>query len=213
MLYGSNVLAALMTVLFSEPRSGMFGFTRHLVQNGRAPWWEAADVLTAILTTLLCCTWGVGVLRRWRSGELSRTDRVGLVSVAVIGANAVIGYGYAKDVIMSAGGAVFALVVWAALHAIETASPRPGRRWMAMAMVAVISAGWALQAASVPGALTTSAFKTRNDWASVEAWLETERIDTSALGAAALVQQLRTEALQMPVPHPSTPIAWLVDRR
>lgn len=213
-LYGYNVLASLMTVLFSEPRGGVFSLSRRIADGGAdVRWWMVTDVATAVLTTVVCAVWLVGALRRWRRGQLSTPDQLGLVGCAVLAANAVMSYGYTKDMIMSAGGAAFAVVVWAAVRPLDAVAGGIWRRSFAAVVVAVLAVGWASRAAALPVTLMTEAFKTRNDWATVRVWLEAQRIDTSAPGAEALITTLRADALHRPVPHPSTPVGWLIDRR
>ncbi len=207
--YAYNVGASLLTVLLSEPRGGVFELWRRLSVGEDLPVWLLGDVLTSALTTALCVLWLGGALARWRRRTLSGPDRLGLVACAVLLANAVLSFGYTKDVIMSPGGVVFAFVVFAAIHGWSWSGHA---RWAGVVLVTLVASGWAVRAAAVPVQLTTEAFKTRNDWATVWPWLDEQGIDTSAPGATALVQQLRTEALAMPVPHPSMPVPALVDR-
>jgi len=212
-LYAYNVLASLMTVLFSEPRGGVFGLSKRVMDGDEIPWWMVTDVATAALTTLVCAVWLAGAVRRWRLGRLSVADQLGLVGCAVLAANAVLSYGYTKDVIMSAGGGVFAVIVCAALRPLDAVTGGAWRRVAVAAVVAVMATGWAVRAAALPVTLMTEAFKTRNDWATVWLWLEAQRIDASAPGADALVMAMRADALKRPVPHPSTPVGAILDRR
>lgn len=213
-LYAYNVAASLLTVLASEPQGGVFTLTRKIVTADDPPTWMIADVATSLLTTVLCVIWLAGAIRRWRAGELTRADQVGLTACAILGANAALGYGYTKDVIMSAGGAVYACIVWAALQHLGRPGSGTLRRAVAAAVVvAVVSTGWAVRAASLPVTLTTAAFKTRNDWATVRVWMAGQHMDASGPGADALITSLRKRALRAPVPRPSAPSGWITNRR
>ena len=206
-LYAYNVLAALMTVLFSEPRGGVFELGKRWVLNDDVPEWLALDIGTSLLTTMLCTVWGIQAIRRWRARRTSYADRVAGVACAVLVANAVMSYGYTKDVIMSPGGVCFALVVYAAVRSLAEPAVAPvAGRIMAAVLVSCVAAGWAVRAAALPVLLTEWAFKTRNDWATVYPWLEGQRIAVTLPEERALVETLRRAALNMPVPHPDRPV-------
>ena len=206
-LYAYNVLASVMTVLFSEPRAGVFLLPKGWIEQHEVPAWLAVDIGTSLLTTLVCAAWGMQALRRWRAGLTTHADRVAAVACALIGANACISYGYTKDVIMSPGGVCFALVVYAAVRSLAEPPQAPaGGRLAVAALVGCLAVGWAVRAAALPVLLTETAFKTRNDWATVYPALRRQRIDVITAGDTALVETLRGQALRMPVPHPRRPM-------
>jgi hypothetical protein len=66
-----------------------------------------------------------------------------------------------------------------------------------------LSVSWSVRAAGLPVLLREAAFETRNDWATVYQWLEDQGLGPRMPRAAPLVEQLRTEALDMPVPNPN----------
>lgn len=211
-LYAYNIAASLLTVLASEPQRGVFNLTRKIVTADDPPLWMMMDVATSVITTVLVGIWLAGVLRRWRTADLTVTDRVGVVACVVLVANAALGYAYTKDVIMSAGGAVLPLAAWGAIRHLDlTLRGTVARSALVLAM-AVIATGWSVRAASLPVTLSTAAFKTRNDWSTVRQWLSSQHIDLASPGADALTTTLRKRALRTPIPPPSASSGWIVNR-
>ena len=128
-------------------------------------------------------------------GAAAPRDRLLLASLAVLGANAVVSFAYTKDVIMSAGGACFALAVYAAA---STALQARGRTWprAARAAVAIALALWTVRAAALPIRLEMQAARVRQEWQDVEGWLARQHIAAATPEARALVTRLRRSALR-----------------
>ena len=127
--YAYNVVSSLLTVLFSEPRAGIWTIPAEFVR-GRVAAGTVINVVSSAVTTVII-GWFVAArrdawrpafaqalrrgrpafaqaLRRGRS-EFDRDDQIVLVSCAVIIANAVISYSYTKDEIMGPAGVFYAL--------------------------------------------------------------------------------------------------------
>jgi len=200
--YAYNVIASLATVLFAEPRGGVW-YAAHGVAAGDVwPSWLAINVAASVLATglLLCAI--PGAAGRWRAGSAGRHDRLLLVAVTVLGANAVVSFAYTKDVIMSAGGACFALGVYAAAALLLSRRPRTSRAVYAAVALALLL--WPLRAAALPFRLEMQAARVQEEWRDVDGWLERQHVTVAGPEARALVNRLRRSALQA---HPR-PVEW-----
>jgi hypothetical protein len=209
--YLYNIVCSALTVLFSEPRAGVFQFTQFVVR-GNVPPWSVVNVVASTLSTTLIATNMLSRLRRWQRWTFERDDVLLLVFVAVLGANSAISYPYLKEVVMSPAGMFYAIALFIAvrdllyrLRAQTSFSPV----WVAVPLL-VLSTAWSLRAVTLVQTLRTSAFVNRNDWAAAEErqddvrphWRERHR------NAERLVRQLRGEVVNMPVPQPYTMPRW-----
>ena len=98
--YLYNIVCSALTVLFSEPRAGVFQFTQFVVR-GSVPPWSVVNVVASTLSTTLIAANVLPRLRRWQRWTFERDDVLLLVFVAVLAANSVISYPYLKEVVMS----------------------------------------------------------------------------------------------------------------
>jgi hypothetical protein len=166
--YAYNVAASVSSVLFAEPRSGVFRLTHAIVEDRAAPglW---INVTTSVLATMLI---GVFLWQRrahLRTWSFDRDDRLVLLFVMVAAANAVISYPYTKDVVMSPAGALFAVAAYAAAR--SASWPASGGAALATAAAAlVLASGWSVRAVGTHVQLREHAFKIRNDWAYADRW-------------------------------------------
>ena len=209
--YIYNVVCAAMTVLFSEPRAGVFQFTQFAVR-GDVPAWSMLNVVGSTIGTMLIAVNLVPRLRRWKQRTFERDDVLLLMFVTVLGANSAISYPYLKEVVMSPAGMFYATALFIAvrdlLHRLRE-QPSAATRWVAIPLF-VLSIGWSLRAVTLAQTLRTSAFVNRNDWASAEEredqvrpqWRQRHR------DAERLVRQLRDDVVHMPVPQPYTTPRW-----
>ena len=192
--YAYNVIASLVTVLLAEPRGGVWYAAQGVAAGQMWPSWLVINVAASALATGLVA-WGAwGALRRWRAGSAEPRDRLLLSSVAVLAANAVVSFSYTKDVIMSAGGACFALAVYAAASTALRAHAPPIRT-AARTTVALALCLWTVRAAALPVRLERQAAQVRRDWQDVNGWLHRQHIAAATPEARALVTRLRRSAL------------------
>jgi hypothetical protein len=167
-LYAYNVASALSTVLFGEPRNGLLVLGRAAVEDSIRPW-MIVDLLSSAAVTLLIgwYAWSVSwrrSVRHWTDGQ-----RLVAVAAAVIVANAVMSYAYAKDEIMTASGPYFAAAVAVSIAGLAQSAPRAAwARAAALVLVAVAATGWSWRVAGVQHGLAHAAFAHRNDWATVD---------------------------------------------
>ena len=191
--YAYNVVSSLATVLFAEPRAGVWYAAQGVATGNVWPSWLAINVAASLLATglVLWATPTAGA--RWRAGAAGYHERLLLVAMTVLFANASISFAYTKDVIMSAGGACFALAVYAAA-AVLLEHRRASRA--VYAAVALGIALWAVRAVALPIRLEMQAVRVQDEWRNIDGWLERQHIDASAPDARALVNRLRRDALR-----------------
>ena len=115
--YAYNVICGVFTVLFGEPRGGVWVFTRGVVQGGLQPW-QVVNVLTCSATTMLIGRYVVSRFAQWKRLEFDDDDRIVLLFLAVLPANAAFAAAYEKDVILSPAGVFFALAAAVAVRAL-----------------------------------------------------------------------------------------------
>jgi len=193
--YAYNVLASLVSVLAAEPRGGVWYAVQGLAAGQMWPPWLLINVAASLLASGLVL-WSVpGALRRWIGRTATARDRLLLASLAVLAGNAVVSFGYTKDVIMSAGGVCFALAVYAATATTLAARGRTAPR-AAYVVVAVALSLWTVRAAALPVRLERQAALVRQEWQGVQGWLERQHIAAATPEARALVTRLRRSALQ-----------------
>jgi len=200
--YLANVVASLATVLLAEPRAGVWYAAQGVAAGQWWPAWLWINVAASAVATGLVLTAAPTAWARWRAAMADWHGRLLLVSLAVLGANAVVSFGYTKDVIMSTGGVCFALAVYAAT-AILLTGPRPAARTVSAA-VALGLVLWTVRVAALPLRLEMQAGRVRQEWRDVDGWLERQHIAVTTPEARALVMRLRRSALRA---HPSS-VEW-----
>lgn len=200
--YAYNVLSSVATVLFAEPRSGVWRFTEALIvsENGASPW-MVLNVITSSMTTMLVLGYSVARVRRWARFQVHPSERTTIVFWGVILANAIISYPYTKDQIMSPAGIFFGLAAFAALRAtldIEVRLPRVARPVTAMLLAGLV-AGWCVRAVGVGYNIHWAAWRHRNDWFAIDEWIRSENLDAAD---REFVHRIERQALETSVPHP-----------
>ncbi len=205
--YAYNVLTSAMSVLLAEPSGGVFGITRALLDGTL----DAAAIVTVISSGGVAALVAAFLWRRraalW-SWRFERDDRLVLLFVMVLGANAAISYAYTKDVIMSPAGAflaVAALVSGRHFMSALPAAPSATRAALVLAGLLVLGGAWANRVIETHAFLRAAAIVERNDWAYVESTLQEEQVVLSE-PAAALMKTLQEDAL---VRHPPPPALLL----
>jgi hypothetical protein len=169
--YAYNVLSSVSSVLFSQPRSGVWILVSQFIA-GDVPPRTYINLAASLFATGLILVY---VVDRFRMGvRWPRTlgDRQVFIFVAVLAANAVISFGYAKDEIISVAGAFYAVAVFgAAVHVIERVRLWAPSRLVALTLAVLFCTGgalWATRAVGVHSVLVRQASVHRNDWAHVE---------------------------------------------
>ena len=199
--YLYNVAASVSGVLFAEPRDGVWRLLRATVQ-GRPDLPALVNVVSSTLATLVIC-WFVWSRRgAWISGRFEHRDRVVLLFVAVLAANAAISYAYTKDVIMSPAGFFFAAAVAAAASELFESMGRRPPASAAWVVIALLASTWAVRHVGVHAALAETAIDVREQWATVDDWIARQIGPLDEQGLR-LKQQLQRDAIvRFPVKPP-----------
>ena len=205
MFYGYNIVSSIFSVAFSEPRAGVWAFTRDLMEGDLGSW-QVVNIVSSSLVTAL-----IGRLiwtrrRRWAAFNLEHGDRLVLVFLGVLVANAAISYPYTKDVIMSPAGVFYALAAYVATRDLLE-SARAGRfRFVSSAIVTaclvVLSATWCVRSIGNHYSLREQAFRNSSDWTELDSWTAGTQGHLRAPTAVALSKQLGAEVARTPVPNP-----------
>jgi hypothetical protein len=196
--YLYNIVSSIATVLFAEPKGGVWRFVWELTTGTLHPW-TVVSVMSSTAATVLIA-WFVwsrrAAIRIW---HLDEADRLVIVFAGVLLANAVISFPYTKNVIMSPSGVFLGLAVYAAARAWLQAIPQ---RHAAITVVlfTVLTCGWAFRVAGNHYNLRRTAAEQRAEWVTVDSWLDRQHIALRSADARALHDALRRDAL---VNHPT----------
>ncbi|MEQ1575656.1 MAG: hypothetical protein ABL993_15560, partial [Vicinamibacterales bacterium] len=184
-----------LTVLFSEPRFGVYELLRPDRAEGPSPVVPINISASALVTTALV-VYVVMLLRRRREG-LRPDDPSVIVGVVVIAVSAGLCLTYIKDEIVSTAGTFYALAAFAPIRAmLGRATGGPTRLALLIAAYFLVAAPlWAFRTVGTHFELRRTAYYSRNDWAGLlppgrrESWPS----DPIAL---AITSRLKSEALQ-----------------
>ena len=206
--YAYNVVSSALSVLMSEPQSGVF-VTLKAWLDGRMTSGLWVTFTSSVVTTGLIAAAGVQVLRRYRASD--DRDRLILLFAVVLAANAVLSYAYTKDDIMSVSGVFYALAAYAAIRLLM-GHMAPAKKTIATALTALVlvtGTTWGVRSLGIHHVARTYAFKTRNDWASQPGnWKRSGRWPADA-PSQRLIMQLRDDALSMRMPNPYFEPPWI----
>jgi hypothetical protein len=201
--YAYNVLVSILSVLFSEPQSGVFGFVRDL-RAGDVPPYLLIAIVSSLSTTVLIGWAAVTRRHERRQGEPSWF----VLFAMVLAANAAISFAYTKDEIVSLAGVLYACAAFAAVRSVLEWDAVWRRRMLGMAVGIVLGVSatlWAMRSAGLHHILRVQAWKQQNEWA---------RFDPDAKAASpqtpgiALERRLRNDALSLQVPTPDLLGRW-----
>src|SRR5688572_5727757 len=200
--YAYNVASSVSSVLFSEPRAGVWAAVRDYLRGDVSPR-VVVSIVASLFTTMLIA---VAAIRRWRQRDaLDDADRFFVVFAAVLVANAGLSSAYTKDETLSFAAAFYPLPAYAAVRSLLVwgGARRHGMLvWLLTAVLFVASAGWMIRVAGHHAALRGTAFVTRNDWASLPS-----NFDDAGAGRE-VVDRLRSDALNRRVGAPPFAPRW-----
>lgn len=203
--YAYNVASSLISVLLSEPRSGTWTAVAEVSSGGVSPG-TLINVGSSIVTTIVIGWYGLTLFRSWRARRLEEADRIWLVALAVLAANAAMSYAYTKDEIMSPAGVFYALAGFAAVRRLL---PRLGRqqgaRWKSAVYafaIAGAAAGWAIRTVGLHYQMHLMAFSVRNEWVYVDDWLARQHASPTSAEGKRIVEAMRNDALAQTVVNP-----------
>ena len=198
---------SFLSVLFSEPDGGVFEAVRAWMTGDVPPRDVSRGRVSSLLAPALIA-WAV-CARAFAAGCASMRDEVELSCSRCPRrwciANSAMSYVYTKHEILSVAGCFYAVAAFVAgRHALERLRQgAPAAVRVAIVLVLASTATlWAFRSVGVHHMLRVEAFKVRNDWARLPAEIETTGAATRP--AAALIRQLRHDAVNMPVQQPVT---------
>jgi hypothetical protein len=204
--YAYNVASSFLSVLLSEPRGGTWTAVADLTA-GRVSPGTLINVVSSLITTVVI-GWFIlmKASARWRARRFDHGDRICLVALAVLAANAAISYGYTKDEIMSPAGVFYALAAFVAIRAVlQWAAEQPRARVANVACgvaLAVAASGWAVRTVGLHYQMQTMAFSVRNEWVYVDDWLARQHASPGSDAGRRIVETLRNDALERTVVNP-----------
>lgn len=214
-----NAGSSILSVLFAEPRAGVWRLVRSFVEGPAPLPGLVIAVATSTLSTIVVAAYIWGRRRPWRNFQLSHGDRLVVIALVVLLANSVLSFSYSKDVIIGPAGLLYCLAFTVALRdLLARLSNGPALNRTAAAMVCVVallSLGWTARALSVPYELARYAYLYKQDWIDLESWVAEQKIRPTP-AQRDLMEALRREALAMDVPpYPTNGAGWdrYVDRR
>ena len=158
LLWSYNVAATVLTVLFSEPRDGVYSFVESLLAHDMETW-QWFQVGSSALTTLVIA---VGLVRGWPWKTRDRLLVVAGCSLLVFGS--ALSFVYTRDRLGLAGGFGYALLLYVALASwLETAGAGAGSR-IASSVVTVVAALWIVRSAETWFQLRDTAWDHHVEW-------------------------------------------------
>lgn len=207
MLWLYNSIATLFTVLFSEPRQGVFSFVHMLLEGGGRPWmWQ--HVLSSTLTTAAIAATLMFVR------PFAVRDRL-LIAVGfvllLVGSG--LGFLYTRDRIALTAGLGYVVLVYVAIAQLlertaavsATRGGPPAPRWpnvtrsyAVTALIAGLAGLWTCRAIEAHFQLRDAAWEAHLEW-------KNQFGDKPAGPPGSVVERLRSVALQPPADPRSEP--------
>jgi glycosyltransferase involved in cell wall biosynthesis len=205
--YGYNVMSSMLSVLLSEPQSGIFLATRSWLQ-GEVPPRVVLAFLSSTVTTGLIGWAAIRGLRQRTTGDGSLP--LIPVFVAVLGASAVLSYAYTKDDIMSTAGMFYALAAYAAVRLLLGRAARMRHLTAGVLACVLLVAGtaWSVRSLGIHHILQSQAFKHRNDWAALPGLWQRAGTWPADPRQQALIGNLRSAALATRTSNPRFEPRW-----
>jgi hypothetical protein len=137
-------------------------------------------------------------------------DRLVLLFLAVLLANAGLCLVYVKDVIMSPAGTLYAVAAFIATRALLATPTRAFGRFPVapVLIVALVAAGWGWRMLGIHYNLRARAATTRTEWAYEDLWETNNHVTIDTPRAAALKQTLMDDAIWRRPAPPRLDLGW-----
>jgi hypothetical protein len=201
--YAYNVMASLLSVLAGEPRDGVVELVKS-VADGQANPALLVGFVASVLATAVIVRYAWVRRGAWMVQAFTHGDRLVILFLIVLAANAAISFGYTKDIIMSPAGLLQAAAVFVAVRDLVGRSPASSVRRIGVAVaLLLLSTTWGIRAIGLHAALDRTAGSVREQWAFVDEWLaRTGSGGGLSPTSEALKQQLQDDAN---LRHPARP--------
>ena len=208
--YAYNVVASVLSVLFSEPRDGLFVAARA---------WRGGDVhpqayLTVLSSVAMTLAMVWAAMQWWRARKrgvaLGRSGHLAVIAVVILVANAALSFSYAKDDIIAVAGVFYAFAAFAAVRTALEYAEVGGlvRGGLVSVLLLALASAWAMRSSGVHHVMNELAFRSRNDWAELPMRWQQEGRWPKEPQPRALIERLRDQALQAEVPNPQMMPEW-----
>lgn len=200
-----NVGTSVLSVLFSEPRAGVWSATYNVLHRDELSIPPIVNVTASLLGTLVLLWYACRRRADWFARRFTRDDRLFAIFVAVTAANAAISYTYTKDVILSPAGMFYAAALTVAVKALIATGTTAASRVRIVALtvfLVALSSAWASRAIGIHLALRATGAVVRSDWVYVDDWINGQGLAPDATGLA-LKRQLQADAISK---HPMRPL-------
>ncbi len=212
--YAYNVVSHALSVLFAEPKAGVWYLTRGLVSGEVSPA-GVIGVLGSTGSTLLIAGYALARVRDWRHGQVNDHDRLMWLFVAVLAGNAAIGFPYTKNHIIAPAGVFHALAATAAMaHALgylaRSSFARPAAVVLMLALVSLNSVS-VVRYAALHYRIREAAWRNQNDWAHQGPTTTSWNVPDDPAGQR-MIRQLYDESVAMRVPGTYFLNSRLMDR-
>lgn len=199
--YAYNVLASLMSVLFAEPRSGVFETVGAWIYERPLPRVLLPFITSVTTTALIAVTW----LRRGALRPSRLDDGMRLIAIfwVVLIANAAMSFAYTKDEIVSVAGVFYALAAFAAMREtlVRGAHVRVAAGVVGGILLCALATGWSIRAAGVHYVLRSQAIKHQIDWVELPGrWRRDDRWPRDP-AEERLLLLLYSDAVRLKVPN------------
>lgn len=206
LLWIYNAVSTLFTVLFSEPRDGVYSFVESLLARDMESWRWFHVGLSALTSAAI--VFGLIV----RSPRSSRDRLLVVLGLTLLLFGSGLGFLYTRDRIALSAGVGYALLSYVAATSVLDWRPAQGwARTAARAMLVVLAAGWVVRSGETLFQLRDTAWDHHLEW--------TVRFNEKG-GASeertGLFQSLQDEALRRTPANPRADPAWtyaLFERR
>jgi len=212
--YAYNVISHVLSVLFAEPKAGVWYLTRGLVSGDVSPA-AVIGVLGSTGSTVLIAGYALARARDWRHGLANDHDRLVLLFVAVLAGNAVIGFPYTKNHIIAPAGVFHALAATAAMayalgYLARSSFARPAAVVLMLALISLNCVS-VVRYAGLHYRIREAAWKNQNDWAHQGPTTTRWNVPEDPMGQR-MIRQLYDESVAMRVPGTFFLNSRLLDR-
>lgn len=195
--YAYNVTTSILSLLFAEPRAGVWSLTRSLI-DGEARPSLVINVVASTAATALILSYAWRRRGEWLALRFDGDDRLVVLSLGTLAANAAINFAYTKDVIMSPAGLFFAVAASVAARDLLRRIPSNAalvRTLPIAAFCLLLSTTWALRSAGTLIAMRHQVYNVRSDWAYFDRWAERSSRTFDDPARHALVNRLQADAI------------------
>jgi hypothetical protein len=208
LFYLYNVSATLLTVLFSEPRSGLYWALDALVNGTQIKLWQLVNWVTSLLSTALIGLWVV----KWTPHERETRRLLGLATAVILG-NSMMGFLYTRDRIPVVAGTCYALLLALAVTALwkrRKSLTETGQHVVAVITV-VLALGWGIRAVGLVVLARDMAWSIKDEWTD-----RFDRVSPAVFSGTppddqrtdALREELRRRAADRSLPDPREDPDW-----